>query len=129
MLNANTGVSERPNFRPIRCTQLVMPYSFSHKSARVMATISGLPPRPFWNCQESRKTESTTCPGLAEEGCGGVVFAAMTGNLPCDKHATFTYGHVSKEFHLEFSEDNRFTCRLGKGEGSRAIEYSPQEFG
>ncbi|MDO9537977.1 MAG: hypothetical protein Q7J68_06630 [Thermoplasmata archaeon] len=56
-----------------------------------MATISGLPPRLFWNRQESRKTESATCPGLAEEGCGGVVFAAMTGNLPCDKYTTLTY--------------------------------------
>jgi len=94
-----------------------------------MATISGLPPSLFWNRQESRKPKSATRPGLAEEGGGGVVFAATAGNLPCDKNTTLTYGHASKEFNLEFSENNRFTCRLGKGEGSRAIEYSPQELG
>jgi hypothetical protein len=94
-----------------------------------METFSGLTPRLFWYRQESSKTESATYLGLAEEGCGGVVFAAMTGNLPCDKYTTLTNGHFSKEFHLEFSEDNRFTCRLGKGEGSRTIEYGPQEFG
>ena len=53
------------------------------------------------------------------------MFSAMTGNLPCDKHTTLTDGHVSKEFHVEFSEDDRLTCRLGKGEGSRAIKYGP----
>jgi hypothetical protein len=94
-----------------------------------MATISGLPPGPFRNRQKSRKTESETCPGLAEEGCGGVVFAAMTGNLPCNKHTMLTYGYVSRKFRLEFSEDNSFTCRLGKGEGSRTVEYGPQELG
>ncbi len=88
-----------------------------------------MPHRLFWNRQESRKAESTTCPGLAEEGCCGVVFATMTGDLPCDKHTTLTYGHVSEEFRLKLSEENRFTCRLGKGEGSRAIKYGPQEFG
>jgi hypothetical protein len=94
-----------------------------------MTPISGLPPRLFWNRQESRKTESATGPGLAEERCGSVAFSALTGDLPCDKHTTLTYGHVPKDFYLEFPEDNHFTCRLGKGEGSRAIEYGPQELG
>jgi hypothetical protein len=81
-----------------------------------MATISGLPPSPFWNRQESRKPKCATRPGLAEEGGGGVVFAATAGNLPCDKNTTLTYGHASKEFNLKFSETPR-TIDLPAGWG------------
>jgi hypothetical protein len=94
-----------------------------------MATISGWPPRLFRNRQESCKTESATCSGLAEEGCGGVVLSTLDSNLPCHQDAAFTDGHISKNFCPQFSEDNRFACRLGKREGTRTIEYRPQELG
>jgi len=57
-----------------------------------------------------------------------VVFSVTAGNLPCNKHTTLTYGHVSKEFYLEFSENNPSPAGRGKvkapGQSSTAHKNS-----
>jgi hypothetical protein len=56
-----------------------------------------------------------------------VVLATFMGDLVRDEYAALVHGHVSQECHLKLAEENRTLCRLGKSEGSRAVEGGPQE--
>jgi hypothetical protein len=89
--------------------------------------------RPFTLCNVSDNLEPSAEPKaktgsrLTEQCRGRVVLATLMGELARDEHAALVHGHVSQQCHLKFAEENRALCRLGKGEGSRAVEGGPQE--
>ncbi|TDJ12723.1 MAG: hypothetical protein E2O63_02605 [Gammaproteobacteria bacterium] len=79
------------------------------------------------NLEPSAEPKAKTGPRLTKQCRGRMVLATLMVELVRDKHATFIHGHVSQEYDLKFAEENHALCRLGKGEGSRAVEGSPQE--